>query len=163
MENFPTSRANRRALQAQWLNKRMEDNPAWCLSMPSPKLALVSGRQTLVAWRLVAGQPDILDVLRADEVQASFTAGLSLTLVSSTSGARIHVSSHPREILPGVFVWIPPLADIRFGPTAFDNPGSVWGLTVPVSIRMVKESTEPGQISLSIPREFRDLWPNVEL
>lgn len=163
MENTSISRADRRALQAQWLNKRMEGNPAWRLAMPSPKLALISERKALVAWRLVSGRPVVLDILRADEVGASFTSGLSLTFVSNTSGARVHVSSYPREALPGVFLWIPPLADVRFGPMIFDDPGSVWRLTIPMSIRTRKEWSEPGQTNLSTQKEFRDLWPDVEL
>ena len=156
MENASQGKIDRAATQAAWLNARMAGNPAWRVSMPPARQMVVSERRAFVVWKLENGRPHIIDILRADKVDVSFTAGLSLVLVSSTSGAPVIVSAYPREAVPGVFLWVPPFADVRFVPTVFQDPGSTWRLTVPMCVRPTGDKY---QISTS--KEFRDQWPDV--
>jgi hypothetical protein len=126
--------------------------------MPAARFTVVRERRVFIAWQLVNGRPQILDAFRAEDVAASFTVGLSLTMVSNTSATKVTISTYPREIIPGVFAWIPPFADVRFGPTS-DDPDSVWRLTVPMCTRVTDD--RPGHPRLSTLKEFRDLWPDV--
>lgn len=159
MEKVPTSRPEQLALAAQWLNQRMAGNPAWRPSMPSARTTVARDRRTFIAWQLIDGKPHILDALLVEDVSASFTAGLAVHLVSKTTAAKMVVSSHPREIIPGVFVWIPLFADVRFGPLT--TASSVWALSVPMCTRATTDRADHPRLSTL--KEFCALWPNVSV
>lgn len=165
MQTAVISRADKVALQASWINYRMEGHPLWRRDMPAPKLLTAGDRKAFVACRLLqSGQPEIIDVLRVTGIDMSFTAGIVLTLSSGTTADRLRVSAHPREILPGVFVWIPPFAEVRHVPVHFDEPASTWHLTVPMFVRTEAGcGIEVGQTSVMTRKEFCDRWPNISL
>jgi hypothetical protein len=159
------SRPDRLALQAQWLNHRMEGHPTWRRDMPGPKLFMAGDRTTYVVCQLLeSGEPEVLDVLRVIDVEASFTQGLTLVLSSGTDAMRLRVSTYPREILPGVFAWIPPFAEVRHCPARYDDPTSTWRMTVPMFVRSDAGSgIEVGQTSVMTRKEFCERWPHVVL
>jgi hypothetical protein len=154
----PLNRAERLSLQSQWLNHRMADSPAWKAAAPQPRLLSVSENKAFVAWLPGAdGQPQVIDLLRATDIQISFTTGITVTLTGRASSNGYHISTHPREILPGVFAWVPPFCEVRFCPYQFSDPASVWRTTLPIIVRI------PGQIVFSTLKEFRDQWPGVNV
>lgn len=158
MQTAVLGRADKLALQASWLNFRMDGHPRWHRDMPVPKQLLASDHKVFVAVHLEDGVPRILDVLRVVDVEASFTAGLTLILASGTDATRLRVSTHPREILPDVFAWVPPFSDVRHCPAKFDEPSSTWRLSVPVYVRTVSED-----LIVMTRKEFCERWPNIAL
>lgn len=160
MENPSTGRADKLALQTRWLNHRMAGNPLWRRDMPSPRIVKLAEAKTFIAWRLdAAGQPDVLDVLRVSDIEASFTRGLSVLFTNSTSSSVVRITTYPREIVPGVFAWLPPYSEVRHCPHNPQDPASAWRLTLPMFVR----DTVGSPATFSSLKEFRDRWPNVQL
>jgi hypothetical protein len=164
METTPTSRANKLDLQSMWLDRRMADNPQWKNSLGSQRTLVVRDRKVFVAWRMGAGKPEIVDVLRAMDVSISFTAGLTIMFASRSEESIVRVTAYPREIFPGIFAWTPPFSEVRFCPFSTDDPSSVWRTSVPMMVRSrAQGALADGEIRLWTLKEFRALWPDVSL
>jgi hypothetical protein len=155
------SRAERLSLQAQWLDARMGGDPNWKHSDRKPVLFVVGEQRAFVAWRLTKTGPQILSIYRVTGIEASFTAGLTVILSSNTTSTVIKVSAHPREVLPDVYAWLPAFAEVRHAPIVFDNPMGSWHTTLPMLVRSA--GSEVGAHHLTPVKEFRALWPDVEL
>jgi hypothetical protein len=160
MDNPSTARAHKLALQAKWLNQRMVDNDRWTLDMPSPRVVKVSDRKTFIAWRRdAAGKVEVVDMLRVNDVEISFTRGITVKFSAGATSNTICITAHPREIVPGVFAWIPPHAELRYGPHNPEDATSRWRLTLPMLVRQMTTSSTV----LSTLKEFQDLHPNISL
>lgn len=164
MENVSYSKAERFSLEAGWLDALMARNSKW-KSGAGARVVPARDRKVFVAWHLEpSGQPKIVEVLRVESVSASFTSGLALGLSAAVAGTPLKVNFYPREIVPGVFAWIPPFAEVRFCPFIANDPESAWRLSLPMCVRTVAgRQPGPGQVQFSTAKEFRDLWPNVSL
>jgi hypothetical protein len=165
MENVSYSKSERFSLEARWLDALMARNAKWQSTGPGARVVQARDRKVFVAWRLgTNGQPQVIDMLRVEDVSATFTGGLALELSATLSKQKLKVNFHPREIVPGVFAWIPPFAETRFCPFVHGDPESAWRLTLPMCVRTeAGRQPAPGQVQLSTAKEFRDLWPNVTL
>lgn len=163
MENIPAAeKIDKGALQSQWINARMLDHPNWRLTMPAARQVIIHERKRLVVWRASAKGPQVIDLLQVSALAVSFTSGLAVTLKSGTLDRDFLVSTHPREILPEVFVWISPFAEVRFAPMKFDSPTSAWRTTVPIRVRTSGGSDpQPGQVVVSSLKEFCAQWPEL--
>jgi hypothetical protein len=159
MDNASLSRAERLSLQARWLNAKMSGDSLWEIQHTIPRMLAVSENRSYVAWSPdAAGQPQIIDVLHATGLEASFTTGLTVTLAGRANSTTFKVSAHPREILPGLFAWLPAFCEFRFTPRAYDNPCGTWRATLPMLVRAGCSNARLTPIT-----EFRAQWPDVSV
>jgi hypothetical protein len=157
--NVSIGRAERLSLQAEWLNARMAGVSNWKNSEQAPRLFTVSEKRAFVAWRQTEDGPRVIDVLRASDVEISFTAGITIMFTGTTSSTVAKLSTHPREILPGVYAWVPPFAEVRFCPHVFENPEGTWRMTLPIMVRASGDTV--GSCHLTPLKEFRAAWPDL--
>jgi len=159
MENPPLDRV---ALQRTWSDHQMAANVNWNL-FKSTHLMFAHEGMTFVLYQITNGAPHLLDLLRVDEVGVSFSAGLAVTFASAQTGNRYTANGLEREVLPGIFLWTPAFAEVRFAPMKYDLPGASRRLSVPLCAKMRSRFDTPreGHRYIATMKEFCHSWPNI--
>ena len=111
--------------------------------------------------RMVDGGPQIKDILKVGEVGISWSEGLTYLLKSSRTSNIYTVTSKPRELIPGIFFWIPGFADTRFTPFQYLEPGSTRRLTLPIMFRTAHSRMIDNTRYISSMKDFKAAWPGI--
>lgn len=149
-------------LELLWTNHRCKGVPNWDDYRSTHRIYVYEGLG-LVYWEGRQGQPRILDTLTVRSVALSFDRGLTLDIVPRNA-AHLRAGPNPKELLPGVFLWTPAFADVRFTPLHFADLDGTRRVTAPLVLktrRNPKEGPAEGIRYLSTLKEFRALWPDI--
>ncbi len=85
-------------------------------------------------------------------------------MLNSRLREKIQVGQKPIEASPGVFLWIPAFADVRFTPFPFEEPDNARRLSVPLCIKTLGRSDSAlieGAPYASLLSDFRPTWPGI--
>lgn len=137
------SEAERVHLEHSWANRAIKDNGSpvdrglWSNFRYSSRTH-THEKKRYVAWHLVDGKVEILDVLRLECASLSLDYGIGLTL-SRRDGTRHAVTSTPsRPQGLDVFFWVPAFNDVRWLPTTFADAGSERLLRVAMNFKQAR-------------------------
>jgi hypothetical protein len=147
-------------LEMQWLNHDMGQSPSW-YACKNTQRDYVHDRKQFVVWDRVNDQPQICDVLQVCEVGISWDEGIIYLLKSSQSERQYTVGHKPRELIAGIFFWIPGFADTRFAPFQYAEPASARRLTLPVMFRTAHRIPVESARYISSMKDFKEAWPGV--
>lgn len=148
-------------LERAWTDQRMASSINWHLYR-STHLHYVSENAPLLVWDYLEDRPRVVSVLTVVAVGASFSGGVFLSLRDG-EGRTYSVNSTPREVVSGVFLWIPAFAELRFLPPKHASADSPRQLTLPMCGKTLSRADAPvhGHRYLSSMKEFCRTWPNA--
>lgn len=117
-----------------------------------------------VIWRPTDEACEVLDVIRLIDASLSFLHGPQFKFASRLNGSFI-VTSIPSR-LPGldVFVWVPPINEVRFVPRDWDHPESQRSLRVGISFKQrhaLSYAYVVGEQYVTGMRDFKRIQPNA--
>ncbi len=154
---------DRRRYELLWAAEAVvkPDLPAWQSYRYTSRLHAYLNKILLV-WQYSNGQPEVLEVLRVQDIGLGFTTGLSVKLTRK-DGSLVTVNNLPSK-LPGldVFIWLPALGEVRFTPSEWDNPRSPRTIRFGLNFKQKRnpvDGPEAGQHYLSELTGFRRMWP----
>lgn len=117
-----------------------------------------------VIWRPTDDDCEALDVIRLIGAELSLTHGVQLKFASRLNGT-ILVTSIPSK-LPGldVFIWVPPMNEVRFVPRDWDQPDSPRDVRVGISFKQrhaLSYAYVVGGQYVTAMRDFKRINPNA--
>lgn len=166
MENNLSDKQLRQlALEREWLDAEMAADPAWAALPNIHRFYAVAGR-AYVIWRQSDSSPEVLEVYSVINFYADPDNGLTVWLRPHFGAKDLRVSPRPRQVFPGLYLWVPGHADVRFTPLHHDEPLSRRRLSVPFCARTACSSHAPlvhGQVYIAERKEFRKMFPNKDI
>lgn len=151
----------RTRLERSWLNAdpRLRGNTHWwnyrCTSR-----SYLHQLKRFVVWEARDGKPQIVDLLQTTSVGISWEHGVEAILESAKSDQFYTIDSTPRELIEGIFLWIPGFSDVRFAPIQYSAPGPR-RLTIPICFRTRHSHVEEGARYITPYNEFEKLYPGI--
>lgn len=136
----------------------LTDYAGWQLARVAHRVSIHEG-SLLVLWCLRADhQPELLDVFRAEQIDADWTCGIEVLMVAR-NGSATWVSHDPMRLAgENVFVWIPFAPDIRYERHP-KKDGYVLRASLAMRINSHPDSAVPGDCYLMPVGEFRGRFP----
>lgn len=127
---------NKTVLEQGWLDHMMRDDAEWSKCRSTHRI-YVQKDQPLTVWQHGA-PPTALGSAVVSDIRMSFEGGIELQVDD------IIITSRPTRLAPGLFVWIPAFADIRYAPSEYADPRARRRMTVPVCLKsMSNPDVEP--------------------
>lgn len=148
-------------LELEWLKHEMRHERNWRIYRSTVRSYVYSTKQYVI-WDFSEGTPTIIDILEVGAVGVSWEEGFTFVLNSCKSDRQYTITARPRQVVPGVYMWLPGFADIRFCPMQYTQPGSTRRLTLPVMFRTLTHTPDvEGARYVSSMKDFKAAWPEI--
>lgn len=145
-----------RTLAEQAASREMSAETYACWSqMRSTHRVVVTKDTVLMAWRLFAGEPNVVNKLRVSGYAADLEKGSSATLVD-IDGKPVKVDHTPRRVLPNIFMWLPRFSDIQYQPVKAG--ASILKFSLVFKMTVNPNSNAEGPLYLSEANAFHSMW-----
>jgi len=114
-----------------------------------------------VIWDAKDGQPQLVDLIRAEHIGISWSGGLEAIFKSARYETEFTVTNLPQEHIEGIFMWIPHFADVRFTPFQFSDPKSPKRLTLPICFRTHHSNARENSRHITEFKAFNQMSPGI--
>lgn len=150
----------RNMLEMEWLDHDLQLSQAW-KSYKNLQRDYVAANRKFIIWDLIDGAPRVVDILKVGEIGISWAEGMTFILKSSRTPNDYTVTAKPRELVPGIFFWIPGFAAVRYTPFQYEEPGSARRLTLPIMFRTAHSRPPAAGRYISSMKDFKAAWPGI--
>jgi hypothetical protein len=154
----------RSALERQWLDEHMQDNPMWKRYSNDVRDYVYLGKE-FYTWDMLDGLPKVKQIYKVTDIALNKDKGLSVVLTPRIVSfeADVVITHKPKLTQDRTaFFWLPSFVDLRVVPISYDSP-KYRRVTVPICIRTEWPSnsrTGNGTSHCASRKEFLKFWPD---